>query len=70
VDAFTRRFALSPHRYQTQLRVDAARALLAQGHQAVEVAGAVGFADQSHFIRRFKAITGVTPGRYQGLAPG
>jgi len=70
VDAFTRRFALPPHRYLTQLRVDAARVLLAQGHQAVEVAGAVGFSDQSHFIRRFKAITGVTPGRYQGLAPG
>lgn len=68
VDAFTSRFALPPHRYLTQLRVDTARALLAQGRPPAEVAGSVGFSDQSHFIRRFKAVVGVTPGRYQGLA--
>ncbi len=62
--AFGRRFGLPPHRYLMQLRIDAARTLLAQGVPAAEVATAVGFADQSHFLRRFKAVVGVTPGRY------
>lgn len=62
--AFGRRFGLPPHRYLMQLRIDTARRLLAQGLPAVEVAAAVGFADQSHFVRCFKAVIGVTPGRY------
>jgi AraC-like DNA-binding protein len=49
----------------TQIRIDAARALLSRGKPASEVAFAVGFADQSHFVRRFKATVGVTPGRYR-----
>ena len=67
IDAFTRRFALPPHRYLIQLRVDAARPLLANGLPPAEVAAALGFSDQSHFIRRFKAAVGVTPGQWQVL---
>ena len=59
-----RRFGLPPHQYLIQLRVDAARRLLAAKVPASEVAADVGFADQSHFVRRFKAILDVTPGRY------
>jgi AraC-like DNA-binding protein len=55
------RFGLPPHQYLLQLRVDAARRLLAAKVPASEVAADVGFADQSHFVRRF---LGVTPGRY------
>ncbi len=64
VAAFRARHGLPPHQYLTQLRVDAARALLAQGRPPGEVAAAVGFADQSHLVRRFKALVGATPGRY------
>jgi AraC-like DNA-binding protein len=64
VRSFQRRFGLPPHQYLIQLRVDAARRLLAANVPASEVAADVGFADQSHFVRRFKAILGVTPGRY------
>jgi AraC-like DNA-binding protein len=70
VDSFARRFALPPHRYLIQLRIDAARPLLANGLSPAEVAAALGFSDQSHFIRRFKAVVGVTPGRWQLLNVG
>jgi AraC-like DNA-binding protein len=63
VSAFRARFGLPPHRYLTQLRVDEARRLLAEGRPPGEVAAAVGFADQSHLVRRFKALLGATPGR-------
>jgi AraC-like DNA-binding protein len=64
VEAFRLRFGLPPHRYLTQLRIDAARRLLASGAPLREVASDLGFADQSHFARHFKAILGVTPARY------
>ena len=63
--AFRARFGLAPHQYLTQLRIDTARALLAAGSPPGAVAAAVGFADQSHLVRRFKALLGATPGRYQ-----
>jgi AraC-like DNA-binding protein len=61
---FAREFGLPPHAYQIALRVERARALLARGLRAVDVAAAVGFADQSHFARHFTRAVGVTPGRY------
>jgi AraC-like DNA-binding protein len=30
-----------------------------------EIANDLGFADQSHFIRHFRELTGVTPARYR-----
>lgn len=68
IELFKRRTGLPPHRYLVQLRVEAAKRLLAQGLPAAEVAAAVGFADQSHLIRHFRAIVGTTPARY-GRAP-
>jgi AraC-like DNA-binding protein len=68
VRSFQRRFGLPPHRYLTQIRIDTARELLAGDMPASEVAAEVGFADQSHFVRRFKAIVGATPGRYVSSA--
>lgn len=62
--AFRRRIGLPPHLYQTQLRLRHARRLLLRGERPAMVAAAVGFADQSHLIRKFKAAYGVTPGQY------
>ena len=56
---------LPPHRYQLQLRIDAAKARLAAGEPIVQVAADLGFSDQSHFTRLFTRIVGATPAQYQ-----
>ena len=61
---FRGRFGMSPHRYQTYMRVKHAKMLLASGLPIREVAQATGFSDQSHLTRRFKGVVGVTPGQY------
>ena len=63
--AFQAATGLPPHRYLTNIRLERARSMLALGDSAAEVAAAVGFSDQSHLTRRFKAAYGVTPGRFQ-----
>jgi AraC-like DNA-binding protein len=57
----------SPYRYLLMRRLDFAREQLAQGRPLVEVAIDVGFADQAHFSRMFKAAFGITPARYRAL---
>ena len=66
---FARRFkasmGISPMRYVERSRIDHARQLLGQGQLPLaEVALSVGFADQSHFTRRFRQHTGHTPAAY------
>jgi AraC-like DNA-binding protein len=55
---------LTPWQYQTQLRIDAARAMLARGEPPSQVAAACGFVDQSHMTRRFRSVVGITPAAY------
>jgi AraC-like DNA-binding protein len=55
---------LAPHAWQLQLRIQWAKVLLTQGKPLVEVALATGFADQSHFTRKFKQEVGLTPGAF------
>lgn len=62
--AFKRRYGLPPHAYQMCLRVTRAQRLLLEGVPAAEVAVRCGFVDQSHFIRHFKRLSGVTPMQY------
>ncbi|MDO8543694.1 MAG: AraC family transcriptional regulator [Opitutaceae bacterium] len=66
--AFSREFGLPPHAYQNSLRVEKTRLLLKAGVpvQAIEA----GFADQSHLIRHFKRMIGVTPGEYVAMMGG
>jgi AraC-like DNA-binding protein len=61
---FRRDVGMSPHEYQTLLRVRSAKAALQQGSAAAQVALKVGFVDQAHLIRHFKRVYGVTPGQY------
>lgn len=59
---------LSPHRYVTERRVQAAREKLALNHSAlVEIALDCGFGSQANFIRVFRKATGLTPGQYRDL---
>ncbi|MEL6399124.1 MAG: AraC family transcriptional regulator [Cyanobacteria bacterium J06626_4] len=63
---FQRATGLPPHAYLIQVRVAKAKMLLAQGHLPAAVACEMGFTDQSHLTKTFKAIVGVTPKQYQG----
>ena len=58
---------LPPHAYLTQVRIMRAKELLAQGWRISDVAHELGFVDQSHFHRRFKAIVGMTPGQFRRM---
>jgi AraC-like DNA-binding protein len=64
VRQFARATGLTPHAYQIQRRIDAARALLARGSTLADAAAASGFADQSHMTRLFIRTYGITPGAY------
>jgi transcriptional regulator GlxA family with amidase domain len=69
---FIRRFraatGVTPGAYRLNLRINGARQLLAQGVPLAEAAQAMGFADQAHLQRSFKAHHALTPGRYaQGM---
>jgi AraC-like DNA-binding protein len=66
--AFRHAFGLPPHAYLTRLRLIAARALIEAGEPLAQVAPEVGFADQSHLTRQFKAWFGVTPGAFRPRA--
>lgn len=63
---FQRDVGVSPHEYQTLLRVRSAKTALQEGEVAAQVALNVGFVDQGHLIRHFKRVYGVTPGQYVG----
>ena len=63
---FRRRTGLSPHQYVLGRRVQRAKELLRAGRLTpAEVAGAVGFYDQSHLTRHFRRAVGVTPAEWQ-----
>ncbi len=53
-----------PHTYLLQLRVAAARELLADGVPCGATALQAGFADSSHLTRLFRRILGFTPSQY------
>jgi AraC family transcriptional regulator len=59
---FRESFALTPHAYIIEQRVDRARRLLGQSCMPIkEVASACGFADQAHMTRVFQAHLRTTP---------
>lgn len=60
--AFEQHFGVPPHIYLNAVRLAHARRLLLTGAPLAAVAAAAGFADQSHFSRRFKGATGLSPG--------
>lgn len=67
IRAYKRRFAITPMRHLTSLRVECACRLLREGVEPAAVAVEVGFADQAHLTRAFKQRLGTTPGAYQRM---
>ena len=61
---FQRHLGMTPYAYLTQVRIAKSRRLLSLGKPAAQVALDVGFADQAHFTKRFKQLTGTTPALY------
>ena len=64
---FQKHLGLSPHAYVTQVRIDRGKILLRAGIPVAQVAHDLGFADQAHFTKRFKQLTGATPAQYASL---
>jgi AraC-like DNA-binding protein len=62
---FQTRYGMAPSTYLRQVRLRAARRLLAAGEPAARAAAAVGFADQAHLTRWFRRAYGITPAVYQ-----
>jgi AraC-like DNA-binding protein len=65
IRAFTATVGLPPHAWHKQMRIRDAQSRLVRGEPVVTVAYATGFADQAHFSRSFRALTGVTPAHYR-----
>jgi AraC-like DNA-binding protein len=66
--AFVSVYGMAPSDYQRQLRLRAARALIAGGTPISEAAAQAGFADQSHLTRWFARCYGVTPASYRSAS--
>ena len=66
VRVFRRHFGCAPAHYLATLRIERARVALARTNEPIAgIAATVGFSDQAHFTRRFKALVGTTPARYR-----
>lgn len=62
---FAKEMGLPPARYLERLRVERAKDMIRTGDLPLaQIALAVGFADQSHFTRRFRRWAGCTPAAY------
>lgn len=69
IRAFSKEYGLPPHAYANQLRLIAAKRLLAEGRCPADAAASAGFYDQSHLNRAFKRAYGITPGAWAALKP-
>lgn len=65
IRAFRAVTGMTPHAYQLNHRINQARLYLRAGMPVADTAYHLGFADQSHFQRVFKAFAGVPPGVYR-----
>jgi AraC family transcriptional regulator len=69
--AFRTQYQCSVGEFIRQIRIESAcQAMLSRHRRLTDVALAVGFADQAHFARTFKRITGQTPGQFRAARQG
>jgi AraC-like DNA-binding protein len=65
IRAFRAATGMTPHAWKLNQRVNLARERIRAGENIAGVAHGLGFADQAHFQRVFKAHTGITPGSFR-----
>jgi len=65
IRAFRREVGLTPHAYVVDTRIRRAKSRLARGEAPADVAVSVGFSDQAHLTRAFKARMGVGPAAFR-----
>lgn len=62
---FKRQLGISPAKYVEQARIEQAKRMIVDAQMSLAgIAQATGFADQSHFTRRFRAYEGCTPAQF------
>ena len=65
---FKQSMGVAPYQYVIQQRVERAKDLLRQKKVAIaDIALECGFANQSHFTKHFRKVTGTTPKAYRGI---
>lgn len=62
---FRKRFGITPHAYQLNLRIRRAKEFLRQDRTIADIAAECGFADQSHFDKTFGMYVGASPSGYR-----
>ncbi|GEE03160.1 AraC family transcriptional regulator [Gordonia spumicola] len=65
IRAVKRATGMTPIAWRHNRRVITAREMLRGGHSVIDTAHALGYADQSHFHRVFRAHVAATPGGYR-----
>lgn len=60
-------FNTTPSAYKLQLKVAEAKKYLDKGVDVFEICEEMGFFDQSHFIREFKKMNGISPMEYKKI---
>lgn len=65
IRTFTRATGSPPYAWHLQARLAEGRRRLRRGTPVADVAHALGFADQAHFHKHFRAAYAMTPGRYR-----
>jgi len=66
---FKAEFGLAPYAYVLRKRISKAQEMLRKGNAPLKVVALdCGFADQSHFSRTFRKMTGATPAEFRRMA--
>lgn len=58
-------FGIAPHEMRMSLRIEEAMLRIQSGVSLAAAATCCGFSDQAHLTRKFKRLTGITPGKFR-----
>ncbi len=70
IRTFRAHYGTTPMAWWNMQRLEEARRMLDAGHPILDIVHALGFSDQSHFSRLFKAHAGVSATQYRKSADG